>query len=53
VHLTGLLPSPHELTTTYTAAVASGAQAPELARALIDALTASGAAQVRRECGFE
>jgi molybdate transport system substrate-binding protein len=53
VHLTGLLPAPHELTTTYTAAVASGAQEPELARALIAALTAADAAQVRRECGFE
>ncbi|GAB3658614.1 molybdate ABC transporter substrate-binding protein [Ramlibacter alkalitolerans] len=53
VHLTGLLPAPHELTTTYTAAVASGAQEPELARALIEALTAADAAPVRRECGFE
>ncbi|MEJ8839039.1 molybdate ABC transporter substrate-binding protein [Ramlibacter sp. AN1133] len=53
VHLTGLLPPPHELTTTYTAAVAKDAKEPELARALIAALTAAAAAQVRRECGFE
>jgi molybdate transport system substrate-binding protein len=53
VRLTGLLPPPHELTTTYTAAVASDAQEPELARALIEALTAADAAQVRKECGFE
>jgi molybdate transport system substrate-binding protein len=53
VHLTGLLPAPHELTTTYTAAVASGAREPELARSLIAALTAGEAAPVRRECGFE
>ena len=53
VHLTGLLPSPHELATTYTAAVAGAAKEPELARALIAALTAAEAAPVRRECGFE
>ncbi|GAB3771602.1 substrate-binding domain-containing protein [Ramlibacter monticola] len=53
VHLTGLLPSPHELATTYTAAVAAGAKEPDLARALVAALTAPDAAQVRKECGFE
>ena len=53
VHLTGLLPPPHELATTYTAAVSGTVQEPELARALIEALTAPEAAQVRRECGFE
>jgi molybdate transport system substrate-binding protein len=52
VHLTGLLPPPHELTTVYTAAVASDAAEPELARALIAALTAEDAAGLRRECGF-
>jgi molybdate transport system substrate-binding protein len=52
VQLTGLLPSPHELTTTYTAAVAAGATEPELARALVAALAAPEAAPVRRECGF-
>jgi molybdate transport system substrate-binding protein len=53
VRLTGLLPPPHELTTTYTAAVAAEAKEPELARALIAALTAAEAAPVRAECGFE
>lgn len=53
VQLTGLLPAPHELTTVYTAAVAKGAREPELARALIDAMSAPEAAQLRRECGFE
>lgn len=52
VQLSGVLPPPHELSTTYTAAVARGGSEPELARALIDALTAPDAAQVRRECGF-
>ena len=53
VQLSGLLPPPHELTTIYTAAVATDADQPELARALIAALTATEAAQVRKECGFE
>ena len=53
VRLSGLLPPPHELTTTYTAAVAADASEPELARALIAALTAPEAAGTRRECGFE
>jgi len=53
VRLSGLLPPPHELTTTYTAAVAKDASEPELARALIAALTAADAAPVRKECGFE
>ncbi len=53
VRLSGLLPPPHELTTTYTAAVASDASEPELARALIAALTAPEAAATRRECGFD
>jgi molybdate transport system substrate-binding protein len=52
VRLTGLLPPPHELTTIYTAAVSSSAQEPELARALIAALTAPENAQLREECGF-
>jgi molybdate transport system substrate-binding protein len=53
VQLTGLLPAPHELTTVYTAAVASDAREPDLARALVAALTAPEAARVRAECGFE
>lgn len=52
VRLTGLLPPPHGLTTTYTAAIASGAQEPELAGALRDALTAAEAAEARRASGF-
>jgi molybdate transport system substrate-binding protein len=53
VRLTGMLPSPHELVTTYTAAVTTAAAEPELARALIAALTAAGAAETRNRCGFE
>ena len=53
VRLSGLLPPPHELTTTYTAAVASDADEPELARALVAALVSPDAAALRRECGFE
>jgi molybdate transport system substrate-binding protein len=52
VRLTGLLPPPHELVTTYTAAVATGAQDFQLARALIDALTGASAADARARCGF-
>jgi molybdate transport system substrate-binding protein len=52
VRLTGLLPPPHGLTTTYTAAVAAGAREPELALALRDALTAAEAAEARRASGF-
>jgi molybdate transport system substrate-binding protein len=52
VRLAGLLPPPHELATTYTAAVAAGAKEPQLAQALIDALTSPEAAQARKECGF-
>ena len=53
VRLVGVLPPPFELATTYTGAVASGAEEPELARALLDALTAADAAETRRTCGFE
>jgi len=52
VQLAGLLPPPHELTTTYTAAVAATTQEPQLARALIAAMTAPETAQLRKECGF-
>jgi molybdate transport system substrate-binding protein len=52
VRLTGLLPPPHGLTTTYTAAVAAGAREPELALALRDALTDAEAAEARRASGF-
>jgi molybdate transport system substrate-binding protein len=53
VRLNGLLPEPYELTTTYTAAVATGAQEAELAKVLIAALTAAEAAEARKRCGFE
>lgn len=53
VQLAGLLPPPHGLATTYTAAVAAGAREPQLAQALLDALAAADAAQARRECGFD
>lgn len=52
VRLTGLLPAPHELVTLYTAAVATDAQEPQLARALVEELTAAGAVETRRRCGF-
>jgi len=53
VRLNGLLPAPYELETTYTAAIATGTQEPELAQALLEALTAPGAAEIRKKCGFE
>lgn len=53
VRLNGLLPPPYELATTYTGAVAARAQEPELALALLEALTADEAAETRRKCGFE
>lgn len=52
VRLSGLLPAPYELTTTYTAAVPRDARDPQLARDLIDALTAPEAQPARRACGF-
>lgn len=53
VRLVGALPSPYELETTYTGAIATGAQEPELAQALLAALAAPQAADTRRQCGFE
>lgn len=53
VQLSGLLPPPYELSTTYTAAVGAQAQQPELAARLVEALAAPQAADLRRECGFE
>lgn len=53
VQLTGLLPPPHGLATTYTAAVAAGAAEPALARELVAALTAAEAEPDRLACGFE
>lgn len=53
VQLTGVLPAPHGLATIYTGAVASAAQEPALAQALLEALTAAQSAQTRAQCGFE
>ena len=53
VRLNGLLPAPYELATTYTGAIARNAQEPELAQALLDALTAPEAAEARKKSGFE
>jgi molybdate transport system substrate-binding protein len=53
VTLTGLLPPPYELVTTYTAAVATRAAEPALAAELVAALSAAQAAAARRQCGFE
>lgn len=53
VQLTGVLPAPHGLATTYTAVVASGAREPQLAAALIAALTSADAAELRARCGFD
>lgn len=52
VRVTGLLPAPYELATTYTAAVCSQATEAALAVHLIGALIAADAARARKECGF-
>ena len=52
VELVGLLPAPHGLSTVYTAAVSVQARKPEAARALIQMLTATRYAEVRRRAGF-
>ncbi|MGX1307820.1 molybdate transport system substrate-binding protein [Amorphus suaedae] len=48
----GMLPEPHGLATVYTAAVATGAAAPDAARALIGLLTAPENAAARTAAGF-
>jgi molybdate transport system substrate-binding protein len=53
VHLTGMLPPPYELATTYTGAVCSQAAEATLAVHLLAALVAGEAAVTRKECGFE
>jgi molybdate transport system substrate-binding protein len=53
VRLTGVLPAPYELATTYTAAVAKAGDEGLMAKLFIEALSAPGAAALRRECGFE
>mgnify|MGYP003680163065 FL=1 len=47
-----MLPAPHGLATVYTAAVASGAAAPDAARTLIALLTAPENAATRNAAGF-
>lgn len=53
VRLTGLLPAPYELATTYTAAVCAQAQEAALAAELLATLAAAEAEGTRRACGFE
>lgn len=48
----GILPAPHGLATVYTAAVATGASAPEAARTMIALLTAPEQAAARTAAGF-
>jgi molybdate transport system substrate-binding protein len=48
----GMLPAPHGLATIYTAAVATGAAAPDAARTLIALLTAPENTETRRAAGF-
>lgn len=52
VELVGLLPDPFGLSTTYTAAIASDATAPDDARTLIALLADPAAAELRRSVGF-
>jgi len=53
VDLIADLPKEFELATVYTAAVCSGAKAPEAATALIGLLAGAQAAKLRVDCGFE
>jgi len=53
VDLIADLPPEFELATVYTAAVCTGAKAPEAAAALIGLLAGSESAMLRLECGFE
>jgi molybdate transport system substrate-binding protein len=53
VDLIADLPKEFELATVYTAAVCTGAKAPEAAAALIALLAGAQAAELRLECGFE
>lgn len=48
----GPLPAPYDLSTVYTAAVATDAASPDAARALITLLAAPERAEVRRKAGF-
>jgi molybdate transport system substrate-binding protein len=53
VRLVGLLPPPYELATTYTAAVCTRGEEPELAQAFIDLLTSESAQPLRQVGGFD
>jgi molybdate transport system substrate-binding protein len=53
VQLIGLLPSPFELATVYTAAVCTRAESPGAARALIEELCSPGNAALRKQGGFD
>ena len=53
VDLIADLPQEFELATVYTAAVCTGAKAPQAATELIGLLAGAEAASLRRECGFE
>ncbi len=52
VQLVGLLPPPHELSTTYTAAVCTQAAQGALARELVEALAGAAATAARQQAGF-
>lgn len=52
VDYAGSLPAPHDLSTTYTAAIATDAASPDAARALIGLLAAPDNAAIRRGVGF-
>jgi molybdate transport system substrate-binding protein len=53
VDLIGLLPSPFELSTIYTAAVCAQAQHPQQAQALIERMIAPENAKLRKDGGFD
>lgn len=53
VRLVGLLPPPYELATTYTAAVCTRGEQPQLAQAFVDLLTSESARPLREVGGFE
>jgi molybdate transport system substrate-binding protein len=52
VQLVAPLPAGHELATVYTAAIASNARSPDLARKLADVLTGDAAKSARATAGF-
>lgn len=53
VDLVAVLPTQFELATVYTAAVATRAQHPELARRFVALLAGADTAALRQRCGFE